>query len=156
MVCYREFLIHDMWFESIRGLGFPIPIIKIGFNSIDILNNVFMIGFPYDYGDELSGDESLINVKDFISTYSVPIFIYGLLALPAGAVDTPPVDLPIAPSPSPAALEVAQRPTVQRVIGNKGLQGSVAGVVCTYAAGTGNPVIGFICGAIFMYSMFGK
>ncbi len=108
-----------------------------------------MIGFPFDYGDELSDEESFTNLKDFIKTYAIYILIIGLRSLPSGAVDTVPDKVAPTTTSTPNGVEVAKPPTLERVVGNKGLQGAAAGAFCANAVSSGNPVVGFTCGALF-------
>lgn len=110
------------------------------------------MGFPYDYGDGLSNEEALVNVKSFVKIYGVSIVIIGLSAYPAFAKD---VQSTRAPKPAPVngkSLVNSHQPTIHKAVKNKDLQGSVAGAVCYGAVASGNPFIGFVCGCLFAFA----
>ena len=52
-----------------------------------------MIGYPYDYGDNLTPEERFLNFKTFVVSYGLLILVLALKASPAFSAD-PPKDSP--------------------------------------------------------------
>ena len=129
-----------------------------------------MIGFPYNYGDELSEDESLENFKLFLKNYGPTLCVNGILILlskSAYAADKPgpgPTSKPgggeLVPEPKPA-----DPPVFAPIVPPTGLVYSkpwgVCGIgaiawICITAASTGNPALIVACSSLLLYAIGAK
>lgn len=127
-----------------------------------------MIGFPYNYEDELSEEESVENFKFFLKNYGLTLCVNGILILlskAAYAADKPgPVTNPgpgngeVVPSPKPADPPPVSTPLVPPtgfVYSKKwAIYGLGAiGWICITAASTGNPALIVASSSLLLYAI---
>ena len=120
-----------------------------------------MIGFPYTYGDELSEEKAIQNLKLFIKKYGPTLCVNGLLILlskSAYAVD----NKKPAPTPGDVVPAPADPPVFKPLIPPTGFIHSrtwgICGVgaitwICITAASTGNPALIFACSSLLLYAI---
>ena len=123
-----------------------------------------MVGFPYNYGDELSEEEALENFKLFLKTYGATICVNGILfflSKAAYAVDNTPAPAgntgEVVPTPDPPVFAPLVPPT--GFIHSK--PWGVCGVcaiawICITAASTGNPALIVACSSLLLYAIGAK
>lgn len=111
-----------------------------------------MVGFPYNYGDGLTVEESCerltgiskIFIKGFAKEFTTGFVVYGaskIFTLPAFAEDTP-VNVPAKPE-SPPKVNQAEA----------GALSGAYGTLCIIAAKTGSFWVGFACAACVIAGM---
>ena len=128
-----------------------------------------MIGFPYDYGDELSEDESLENFKLFLKNYGPTLCVNGIfivLSKTVYAADKPgpvkPSGDKVVPTPKP---EDTPRPVFAPLVPPTNFIYSktwgICGIgaitwICVTAASTGNPALIVACSSLLLYAIGAK
>ena len=115
-----------------------------------------MIGFPYDYGDELTVEESCerltgiskIFIKGFARGFAAGFVIYGaskIVTLPAFAEDTHASDNSCVPAKPESTPKVSPAET--------GALSAACGTICVIAANTSSFWVGFACAACVIAGM---
>ena len=123
-----------------------------------------MIGFPYDYGDELSEEKAIENFKLFLKNYGPTLCVNGILIfLPkvGYAVDkAAPTGKPgeVVPTPTDQPVFAPLVPPTNFVYSKKwGVCGIAAiGWICVTAASTGNPALIVACSSLLLYAIGAK
>ena len=111
-----------------------------------------MVGFPYNYGDELTVEESCerltgiskICIKGFAKGFAAGFVVYG-----ASKIFTPP-----ALAEGTGANVPAKADKVNKVSSAEtGALSAACGTICVIAANTGSFWVGFACAACFIAAM---
>lgn len=124
-----------------------------------------MLGFPFDYGDELDNNEAVRNRKSFLKKYGRVIVVNGVLFLISNkalaAEPRPggrgPKD--VAPGPPTAAPVFTPIMSPSRVLDTKIWScGGVASIgwICLTAAATRDPALTVACTSLVIYAIGGK
>ena len=114
-----------------------------------------MVGFPYNYGDDLTVEESCerlvgisnIFIKGFARGFTTGFVVYGaakIFTLSAFAEDTH-VNVPPKPESPPKPPKVTSAET--------GALSAACGTICVIAANTGSFWVGFACAACVIAGM---
>lgn len=124
-----------------------------------------MLGFPFDYGDELDNNEAARNRKSFLKKYGRVIVVNGVLFLissKALAVEPRPggrgpKDVVPGPPAAPPVFTPIMPPS--RVLDTKIWScGGVASIgwICLTAAATRDPALIVACTSLVIYAIGGK
>lgn len=119
-----------------------------------------MVGFPYNYGDQLSEEKAVENFELFLKNYGATLCINGILIFlskSAYAADKPTPTGEVAPTPklaNPPVFPPQVPPTsfvYSKPWGVCGI-GAIAWI-CITAASTGNPALAFACSSLLLYAI---
>lgn len=122
-----------------------------------------MIGFPYNYGDDLTPIEAKNNRELFLRKYGSTILINSILFIftkQANAKDKLPSTQPQveAPKPSPQPVFAPIFPPSSLIHSRLWTAGGIASVgwICLTAAATGEPTLIVACTSILTYAIGAK
>jgi hypothetical protein len=123
-----------------------------------------MIGFPYNYGDQLTEEKAIDNFKLFVKIYGPTIgvnVLFFLISKTAYASEnnngapTPKTD-PKPDGVAPAPVFKPLLPPTKLVHSKLWVVGGIGAItwICITAASTGSPALIFACSSLLLYDAF--